>query len=129
MQLNLTLETIRRLDGGKVAIAFDHEIAQLVRDVTDRPGDKTARKAKLEVTAVPRLNEVDGSLDTIGLTFRVSSTTPVRRSLEYPMLGTNAGKLLFQEASPRDPRQTELPYTERVDDDEPRQEEVLDEDS
>jgi len=123
----LTLQTIVDHDGGKVALAFDHEITQMIRDVMDRPGDKSVRKTTLVISAVPNLDEQAGALDTVGVTFRVSSTTPVRRSIEYPMLATNAGKLMFQPSSPRDPRQTELPYSDRVDQGEPEQrpEEVI----
>jgi hypothetical protein len=112
-QHQLTLITIGSLDNGKIVAAVDHELRQIVRDIVDRPGDRAKRKVQLVIEAVPILDRESGALDTIGLRFRISSATPVRQSVEYPMLPTNSGRLLFQEHSPTNPRQTELPYEQR----------------
>lgn len=110
----LTLEVLCKLDMGKVAHAVDHELKQVVRDIIDRPGDKAKRKVVLMIEATPTLDKDTAQLDTIGVRFKVKSSTPERQSMEYPMLPTNSGGLLFQELSPMDPRQTELPYERRI---------------
>lgn len=110
----LTITSLAKLDGGKVEAALDHEIRQIIRDVIDRPGDKAKRKAILQIEAVPILDKDTGQLDTVGITCQMKSSTPVRKSIEYPMLPTNSGKLLFQELSPTNPRQNELPYEQRI---------------
>lgn len=113
-QHHLTLETLGKLDAGRILAVVDHELKQIVRDIIDRPGDKAKRLVSIKIECVPILDKDTAALDTVGTTFRVSSTTPVRKSVEYPMLATNQGSLLFQELSPTNPRQAELPYAMRT---------------
>ncbi len=108
----LALSNIHRLENGKVAAAFAHAIAQCTRDVEDRCGDKAKRTVTLVCELTPELDaEGRGVLDNVNVQFRVKSTVPVRRSPAYKMLPQGkTGSLMFQEASPFDPRQTEFPY-------------------
>lgn len=121
-QRPVTLGAFIEFDNGKVAAAFDHEMRQMVRDVTDRPGDKSRRTVQLTVEMVPKLEKDKAALDTVAFRVQITSRAPVRKSIVYEGLPTNEGRLLVQTHSPTNPRQTELPYGERID---PKTGEVL----
>jgi len=109
-QKMLTLDSVMEIENGKVSAALDHELAQAVRDVVDRPADKTKRTVTLVIELAPVLDRDLATLKHIEATFKMFHRTPKRRSVEYPMLATKSGELFFQPHSPFDPRQHELPY-------------------
>ena len=109
----LNLSDLSKLHDGLVVVAFDHELRQAVMDIGDRPADKTVRQVILRVLLEPQLDKDTGKLDTVGVTFKCDHTKPKRSTVQYPMLATADGQLLFQEGSPMNPRQLDLfPRTE-----------------
>lgn len=108
--LVLTLKDLHHLDNGKANAAVNHALRQCVQDIIDRPGDKAKRKVMLTVEMTPKLDEDLGALDTVHTQFIIKSSIPVRRTVEYPMLASRDGRLLFSRNSPMDPRQNDLPY-------------------
>lgn len=112
-QLNLT--NLVDLDNGKVVAAFNHALRQILADISDRPGDRTKRKAVLTVIATPRIDKDLSVLDGSDIQFQVKAQIPVRQSKPYPMLLTADNTAMFQPESPDNPRQAALPYTTNVD--------------
>lgn len=110
----LTIANLQELDRGKVALAVNQAIRQCVRDIEERPFDKTKRKVQLVIEASPILEKNTGVLDTVGIEFQVQAKLPVQRSTTYPMLARDDGVLTFQPHSPKDPRQTSFPEFEQT---------------
>lgn len=109
-ELQLTLKNIQDLDRGKAALTFNHAVRAAIRDVTDRPGDKSKRRVLMQVNFTPKLDKTTGVLDTVLVQFQVVTKIPVQQTLEYPMLPAADGVLHFQSESPMDPRQPSLPF-------------------
>lgn len=110
MERTLDLANLHHLDNGKGALAFSHAMRQIVKDIQDRPGDKAKRKVVLTVEGTPSLDNDSAVLDTIGIRINVKTSIPNRQTVEYPMLPQADGRLVFQEHSPGDPRQSSLAF-------------------
>jgi hypothetical protein len=113
-ELQLTLKNIQDLDGGKAALTFNHAVRAAIRDLTDRPGDKSKRRVLMQVNLTPKLDRTTGALDTVLVQFQVVTKIPVQQTLEYPMLPAGDGVLHFQPESPLDPRQPGLDFGRRA---------------
>lgn len=120
--LNLTLETLKDLDGGRPALAFQHSVEQAVLDCKDRPLDNRPRKITLELILTPLAEESDipGNFNLCGVmgTFRCKAAIPVRQTKVYNFGLSRQGKLFFSEQSPTNVAQTTIdeinPETGRV---------------
>lgn len=94
-----TLDNLPKLDSGKVALAFSHELRRCALDCIDRPGDSSVRTVAIKAALKPVL-DADGSCDTVEVEFEVSGKVPVRRSKVFSMATKATGALLFSEDSP-----------------------------
>ncbi len=108
----LSLSTMIDMDGGKPVAAFDFELLQVIRDMTDRPGDATARKVSLVVDLIPvcDTDSVTGQppkLVDVDVTLRFAHSIPKRKTRGYRMR-PGAGGLLFEPESPDDPTQLDI---------------------
>ena len=103
----LSLETLRDLDMGKVMEAFNLHIARASRDCMDRPGDSKARSVTLQLALVPVL-EPDGSCDQVKAQVHISSKVPTHRTKVYSLGLRRNGALVFNPDSPDDINQTTL---------------------
>lgn len=108
--LTLQIQTLAKLDGGKLVLAANHAIRQAIADVQDRPGDKSARKVTLDLVFRPELDKDAAILDTVRVQGRVNVVIPKRQTVEYPMLPMNNGTVIFQEHSPMEPRQPSFQF-------------------
>ncbi len=110
-QMQLNLNTLSHIDGGRVQLVFDHSLRQMVTDVVERPGDKGRRTLTLKIEAAPVLDQNSAALDSIDLVFTVGCVTPKRRNPQaYRLLALADGTAMFQPGSPHDPRQLGLPF-------------------
>jgi hypothetical protein len=101
----MTLQAIGEIDKGRVALAFNHAMRLVGKDIGDRPGDPTKRKVIFTVELRPVIDKDTGALDEVENEFTVAVSVPKRRSAPYPMVLTDDGRQLFQPGSPFDPRQ------------------------
>jgi hypothetical protein len=95
----LTLESIAKMDGGRLAIAFSAALKRAIQDCDDRPGEKKPRTVTLHLAAVPILDE-DGLADNCKIQFQIHDSVPKRRSRVYDMSMRKGGHLLFNDDSP-----------------------------
>lgn len=105
-KIKLTLTSLKQLEDGKVVLAFDRELARVVRDCVDRPGDATARKVTLTMIVTP--DAYEGVCEAVNSEFRVQSSVPVRRSRPYHMEVDARGAVLVNPASPEQVNQHTL---------------------
>lgn len=99
----LTLESLAKLDGGRVRAALDQAIARCESDCKDRPALPAKRKIALVLTIAPVLDP-DGELDSCDVAFHITESVPKRTSKNYNMKATRGG-LMFNELSPKDVHQ------------------------
>lgn len=108
----LTLESLRSLDMGKAAEAFNVHLRRAAIDCLDRPGDDKARKVVLEVELKPD-PEPDGSCDRVHLQIKASSAVPKHQTRVYSAGLRANGALVFNEdALDNVDQQTFLPSDE-----------------
>lgn len=98
----LTLDSLKHLDGGRVAVMFKQAIARAVEDCEDRPNLKKPRKVQLVTSLAPFVDE-DGSI-SVDITFDVKEAAPARASKQYSMKPCQ-GELEFNELSPENANQ------------------------
>ena len=106
----LSFESIKSLDGGRVRIKFEHALRALHRDCSDRPGLKAGRKLELTLTLVPCVDETGKNLETVDATFSVAAKVPKSESRTYSMRSTGDG-LVYQELSPENPDQETFDFS------------------
>ena len=104
-RVKLSLDSLMELDGGRAAMAFQHELEKIVQDLDDRPGDKTARKVMIQLSIMPEQTD-NGSAVTSEVAFRVKSSVPDRKTTSYRMkIDPIAKCLTFNPHSPEAPEQ------------------------
>lgn len=113
----LKLDTLKDLDFGRPAVAFEQSVADAVRDCKDRPGDKRPRKVCLEFVLVPVI-EQDGDCTGVEGEFKIKVSLPHRQTKPYSFGLTRQGHLLFSDNAPENIEQTTIddvdPATGRV---------------
>lgn len=101
----LTLDALRKLDGGRIAEAFDQAVDRARDDCIDRPGTNGARKVSLIVEFKSVQDADTGGLDSVEVSFDVKEVIPPRKSRKYNMdaresVPGDPGGLFFQPLSP-----------------------------
>jgi len=114
-RMQLGLDSLGDFDFGKVDIAFKKELAAVVRDCLDRPGEKGARKVNLTVEVIPDQLQ-DGDVVDCVVRFLISNSTPKRATAARPLVADKAGRLFFQPDAMDNPHQTT--FTQPADPDE-----------
>ena len=108
--IQLSLETLKDLDGGRPALAFQHAVESAVLDCKDRPMDDRVRKITLEfnLKPVPEESDVPGvyCLANVEGDFKIKTAWPNRQTKTYSFGLNRQGKLFFSEASPDNVDQT-----------------------
>lgn len=105
--VELTLDSLKDLDDGRVALAFVHELRRVVTDCEDRPGDTSVRKVSLQAEIKPVVAP-GGLLDGVTVGFQVKSSLPTKKSKVYTMNARRGGQLLFSSDNAEDYRQRSL---------------------
>jgi hypothetical protein len=106
MKLTLGLGTLKELDAGRIELAFNKALRDIIEDCRDRPTDETGRKVTL--TAIVTPEHIDGVLDTCQVEFEVDAKVPKRRSKAYQMQAQGNGYLIVNPVSPTNVRQGTL---------------------
>lgn len=104
-QTPFTLENLRKLDFGKIGVAFDVEREHVVKDCMDRPGDSHARVILMKFLFAPIADAAMGAPDCERVRFEceISSNLPKRRTRVYEMSPTVNGGLMFNPDLPLEP--------------------------
>ncbi len=104
----LTLSSMPLIDNGKIERGANHIIRECIRDIEDRPGEKTKRKAAIIVVFEPVLDDM-GLLRSVDISFDFKKSIPNLKSSSYPMI-PDGQKLIFQPDAPFDPRQNTFQF-------------------
>jgi hypothetical protein len=107
MRTLLSLESLHEFDFGKASVTFAAHLKNAVRDILDRPGDKTARSVVMEVKIAPVLHQ-DGDVVDANVQFLFSVKIPKFSTAERPLIVSRQGDLFFQPDAPDNPRQSTL---------------------
>lgn len=105
--VTLSLAHISQVDGGRVAIAFNQALRQILLDCQDRPELDKTRKVCLEVEISPVCDQRE--LVSCDVEFNIKSSNPSKRTRTYPMLPTSDG-LAFSPDIPDNPLQRPLGF-------------------
>ena len=100
----VTLEKVAKMDRGRLGLAFQDSLRDMVRDCKDRPSVKAARQIRITVTLKPDDNE-RGLLDGIAFQARIDDKRPTRQTREYAMKLSTDGDLMFNDEAPENPSQ------------------------
>lgn len=92
------LAALAKIDGERIAIAFEQALRRVVQDCEDRPAEKTERKLSLTLSVKPRLDP-DGMCDDCDVQMSVTDSVPKRKSKIYNMAMKKGGHLLFNDDS------------------------------
>ncbi len=104
------LASLAKIDGGRIAIAFEQALRRVAQDCDDRPGEKKERSITLTLAVKPRLDEV-GMCEDCDVQVAVTDSVPKRKSKIYNMSLRKGGHLLFADESLDDHRQETLDFS------------------
>lgn len=88
------IESLKDLDGGKAAAAFETHVKRAAIDCLDRPADNKPRKVTLEVAITPVL-EPGGDCTEVEVQIYAKSTVPPHRTKPYSFGLRRNGVLVF----------------------------------
>lgn len=92
------LQSLARIDGGRIAIAFEQALRRVVQDCDDRPGEDRARTVTMSLACKPVLDS-DGLCEDCDVQISVTDSVPKRKSKIYNMSLRKGGHLLFNDDS------------------------------
>lgn len=105
----VTLEALAKIDGGRVALAFQQALQRCVQDCDDRPGEKKARTVTIIANVVPVLDQ-DGMCEDCKLSFQIADNVPKRKTKEYHCAMRKGGKLSYHPDSLDNHEQETFPF-------------------
>jgi hypothetical protein len=98
------LDSLKELDGGRVAEAFTQAVRRAVADCEDRPTEENARKVTMQLELLPVMGE-GGHCEGVQASFQIKDSIPTRKSRIYSF-GVKAGqKLFFSDEDPHNVNQ------------------------
>lgn len=103
----LSLSTLKDLDGGKATLAVDLALRQVALDLSDRPGDPSGRKVKIEFVISPVTDET-GVCGSAEVSISVDPVLPKRKTRKYSMALAHNGTFHFNPDSADNVHQTTL---------------------
>ena len=98
-----SLDSLKELDGGRVAEAFTQAVRRAVADCEDRPSEENARKVILQLELLPIMD--DGRCEGVAAAFQVKDTIPTRKSRVYNFGVKADQKLFFSDEDPHNVNQ------------------------
>lgn len=101
-----SLSALKDLQNGEIDAQFGEIVAQVVKELEQRPHITKARKVSLDFEFSPLM--VSGALDDVMVKVSFKSTVPKYESRVYSMTPKTDGSLVFAPASPDEPRQMTL---------------------
>lgn len=103
----LTLESLTKLDDGRVPVAFQRQMQRAITDCMDRPNDKKPRTVTLDVEITP-VTTVDGGViecENVEIEFKIASKVPTLKSKTYSCRVNKNGQAAFSTESPENVNQ------------------------
>lgn len=94
-EIELTLESLKDLDFGKVEVAFRRHLKRAVDDCMDRDMDHTARVVALVFKLAPEKRQ-GGPADRVLLQCQVTSKVPPHASAVFRCAPRRGGQLAFK---------------------------------
>ena len=113
MKQNLDMDTIGKLDEGRVAVAVNNALAQIAHDLNRRPGVDKARKLTLTLTMKPQIDS-DGLLGSVDIGKTIKATLPDTQGHITNAKVNASGELVWNDASPDDIKQSTLDEAREV---------------
>lgn len=105
----LSLENLKEVDGGTIAIAFDKELQAITKDLNDRPRLNKPRKLKLELTFIPKTrSDIGEDLDDVEVNFDVAASIPKIGIKSYRVTPKFGDQLAFHPDLPGNPNDETL---------------------
>lgn len=102
----LTIESLAKIDGERIKIAWEQAVRRIEADCADRPALAEARVVTLAMRAVPKVDD-EGELVGCDVQFVVTEALPKRKSKVYDMaLGSDG--LVYNEMAPENAGQRTL---------------------
>ena len=95
----LKIDSLTKIDGGKVGEALKTHLQRAAQDCMDRPADGKARTVTLQIDLVPVLED-DGSCSEVKGQFKVASKVPVHRTRVYSFGARRGGMLVYNDDAP-----------------------------
>lgn len=99
--LQLDINNLKVLDGGRIEAAFQQEIKHVVLDLMDRPGDDRERSVTMKVLFKPICDET-GECERVNVRMDIGSKLPNRKTRVFDMKARKSSKgpmLVFNEDS------------------------------
>jgi hypothetical protein len=103
------LAALAKIDGGRLAIAFEQALKRVAQDCDDRPGEKKERVVSLHVNVKPMLDE-DGMCEDCSVQVLINDSVPKRKSKPYNVSLRKGGMLLYHEEALDNHAQEALPF-------------------
>jgi hypothetical protein len=104
----LSLESLAKMDGGKVGAAFELALKRALLDCEDRPGVTKARVITLQVGVIPLAAADDDICDTVRFQCVVTDSVPKRQTRPYSAQLRAGGMAAFNDESLDDVNQMSL---------------------
>lgn len=122
----LTLESLARVDNGRMKVAMEQELQTIHNDLRDRPGVTGTRKVVLVLEFKPDLEPDRGDLAGAKLEFSIESKLPKRKSRRTDLRSAPGG-MIFNDIAPENADQLTIdmapqPVQEDVAKEEPQEE-------
>jgi hypothetical protein len=103
----LSLETLPRVDSGKVSAALELHLKRAAMDCKDRPNETKARSVLMQIDIIP-VTDDKGVCDEVSAQFHFKSTVPSHKTKSISLALKANGSLRFSEENPDDYSQTTL---------------------
>jgi hypothetical protein len=95
----LTLETLAKMDGGRIGAAFQLALKRAIEDAEERPQVRKAREIIIKLGIVPVAGPEDETCDQIAMQAVVSDTVPKRQTRVYSARVKHGGVAAFNDES------------------------------
>ncbi len=105
---DLTLESLAKLDGGRIGQAFQLSLKRASQDCEDRPQVKKMREITIKVGVLPVAAADDDHCDEVAWQAVVSDAVPKRQTRVYSARVRAGGKAAFNDESLDDVNQMSL---------------------
>lgn len=94
----LDLAALAKIDGGRLAIAFEQALQRVAKDCDDRPGESKERTVTIQILVTP-LQDEDGMCEDCDVKVTIADAIPKRKSKSYNCSLRKGGLLMYHEES------------------------------
>lgn len=115
----ITLETLTKIDNGRLDEAFKQDLIEINRDMANRPFDDSVRSLTLKIKFKPAtFDNKTKKLEQVGVEFEIKKSLPPRNTSPVVMNVNDNNEFLFNDLSLDEPNQHTLDEVVSVDEDE-----------